>query len=60
MDQSLSAPKSVNFGFWNRSRSFQKIEIATLIRLLDMLYEQLAVAARIKLRFRPPCLTAPG
>ena len=52
--------KSVNFRFRNRSGSLQKIEVATLVCLFDVLHEQLAVAARINLLFRPPCLTAPG
>src|SRR5215469_7072191 len=52
--------KSVNFRFRNGSGSLQKIEVATLVCLFDVLHEQLAVATRINLPFRPPCLAAPG
>jgi hypothetical protein len=44
----------VDFWFGNWSGAFEKIEVATLVGLLDVLHKEFAVASGIDAFFRPP------
>ncbi len=50
----------MNFGLGNGSSAFEKIEVATLMSLLDVLHEEFSVAAGIDAFFRAPGGAAAG